>query len=58
MQNPLVPSADPFANWLDRLGMIVFISDEMSYESMQPEYFQAMVRDSDISGTESAIWYM
>ncbi|MYM92684.1 hypothetical protein [Duganella vulcania] len=44
--------------WVDRLGNMVFISDEMDNATMAPAYYLAALADHDRSGTEAALWWM
>jgi hypothetical protein len=46
MRIPLEPGPDHVENWLDRIGHIVFISDE-AIEIMAPQYYAAALRDHD-----------
>ena len=59
MRIPLEPGPDHVENWLDRIGHIVFISDE-AIEIMAPQYYAAALREHDQAHghTEAAVWWM
>lgn len=59
MRNPTLPSEDHVENWLDRLGNIECISDQIG-GSLAYRYFDAAVQDHDKNHglTEAAIWWM
>lgn len=42
MADPLIPQADPFDAWVDRLGNIEFIEDQKSDNGLlQRDYYRA-----------------
>ncbi len=46
--------------WIDRIGNMVFISDECDGVTMSPLYYSAAIRDCDSNNgaTEASIWWM
>ena len=46
--------------WIDRIGNMVFIGDEMDNSTMNPEYYRAAIADHDRNKglTECAVWWM
>lgn len=59
MEEVLIP-VDHDAAWLDRIGNMVFIADELDGETMSLAYFQAAIADHDRhhGRTEAAVWWM
>jgi len=59
-RNPLVPGDDHVENWIDRLGLITFISDEPDAGRMSPAYYFAAIEAADRSGgrIEASSWWM
>lgn len=55
--NPLPDHVDA---WIDRLGNMVFIGDEMDNSTMQPQYYRAALAEHDRhhGRIEAAVWWM